>query len=59
MTKPPSLPPIYEMARPELKLAGMRIDPQLFAPSKMSYSLSMALVNADQVRVHREHYGQD
>lgn len=47
--RPPSLPPIYEMSRPELKLAGMRIDPDLFAGSKMSYSLSLAVVSSDQV----------
>lgn len=38
------------MSRPELKLAGMRIDPDLFAGSKMSYSLSLAVVSSDQVR---------
>ena len=37
------------MARPELKLAGMRIDPEIFARSKMGYSLDMAIVEADQV----------
>ena len=50
MERPPSLPPIFEMSRPELKLAGMRIDPDLFASSKMSYYLDMAIVAADQVR---------
>eukprot|EP00955_Chlamydomonas_euryale_P022531 237969-Chlamydomonas_euryale.AAC.5 len=49
LSRPPSLPPIYEMARPELKLAGMRIDPELFARSKMSYHLDMAIVDAQQV----------
>lgn len=47
--RPPSLPPIYEMSRPELKLAGLRIDPELFASSKMSYYLDMAIVSSDQV----------
>lgn len=37
LDRPPSLPPIYEMARPELKLAGVRLDPELYARSKMSY----------------------
>lgn len=47
--RPPSLPPIFEMARPELKLAGMRIDPDIFSGSKKGYSIDMAIVDADQV----------
>ena len=49
LSKPPSLPPIFEMARPELKLAGMRIEPDLFSGSKMGYSIDMAIVESDQV----------
>lgn len=37
LTRPPSLPPIFEMSRPEIKLAGLRVDPELYARSKMSY----------------------
>lgn len=47
--RPPSLPPLHELSRPELKLAGLRIDPDLFARSKMSYYTGMALVSADQL----------
>ena len=49
LSRPPSLPPIFEMARPELKLAGVRIDPELFSGSKKGYSIDMAIVDADQV----------
>jgi len=48
LNRPPSMPPIFEMSLPELKLAGLRIDPDLFARSKMSYYLDMAIVSADQ-----------
>ncbi|GAB4818840.1 hypothetical protein N2152v2_005886 [Parachlorella kessleri] len=37
LSRPPPHPPIAELARPELKLAGLRIDPELFARSRMSY----------------------
>ncbi len=33
----PSLPPISEMARPELRLAGLRIDPDTGGPSRAGY----------------------
>ncbi|KXZ47832.1 hypothetical protein GPECTOR_32g444 [Gonium pectorale] len=38
LQRPPSLPPIFEMARPELKLGGLRLDPELYARSKMGYN---------------------
>jgi hypothetical protein len=41
---PASLPPILELSRPELKLAGMRIDPDLYARSKMGYYTDLSLV---------------
>lgn len=53
LSQPPSLPPIFEMARPELKLAGLRIDPELFSRSKMGYSIDMAIVSASQVSQKR------
>ncbi len=31
IARPQPLPPIYEMSRPELKLAGLRIDPEIYA----------------------------
>lgn len=37
LSRPPSNPPISELARPELKLAGLRIDPETFSRSRMSY----------------------
>lgn len=35
--RPPPLPPITELARPELKLAGLRIDEEMNSRSRMSY----------------------
>ncbi|KAG1675325.1 hypothetical protein FOA52_015999 [Chlamydomonas sp. UWO 241] len=49
LTRPPSLPPVFEMCRPELKLAGMRIDPEMFSRSKMGYTLDMAIVDSKMV----------
>ncbi|GLC33333.1 hypothetical protein PLESTB_000344900 [Pleodorina starrii] len=49
ITRPPSLPPIFEMSRPELKLAGLRVDPELYARSKMSYYLGISIVPATEV----------
>lgn len=37
LSRPPSNPPISELARPELKLAGLRVDPDSFSRSRMSY----------------------
>ena len=36
--RPPALPPIQEIARPELKLAGLRIDAQQFSRSRLGYT---------------------
>ena len=41
--RPPSNPPITELSRPELKLAGLRIDPETFTRSRMSYSVDITL----------------
>ncbi|GIL61918.1 hypothetical protein Vafri_16294, partial [Volvox africanus] len=49
LTRPPSLPPIFEMSRPELKLAGLRVDPDLYARSKMSYYTGISIVPASEV----------
>eukprot|EP00884_Botryococcus_braunii_P016557 jgi/Botrbrau1/3585/Bobra.0078s0037.1 len=43
--RPPPLPPITELARPELKLAGLRIDEEMNSRSRMSYYTGMALVD--------------
>jgi hypothetical protein len=48
LSRPPSYPPIFEIARPELKLAGMRIDADQFSKSKMSYYTDMAMVSASE-----------
>ncbi|KAK9805982.1 hypothetical protein WJX73_010840 [Symbiochloris irregularis] len=40
---PAPLPPITELARPELKLAGLRIDPEIAARSRMSYTLALGI----------------
>lgn len=42
--RPPPLPPISELARPELKLAGLRIDAEIFGSSRMGYSTGIAVV---------------
>ncbi|KAF5827418.1 hypothetical protein DUNSADRAFT_697 [Dunaliella salina] len=49
MFRPPALPSISEISRPELKLAGLRIDPELFARSKMGFSTGLAILPSDQV----------
>ena len=41
----PSLPPIPELAQPELKLAGLRINPRNNGPSRRSYFTSLTLKN--------------
>jgi dipeptidyl aminopeptidase/acylaminoacyl peptidase len=40
----PSLPPISELAEPELRIAGMRISPQTNGPSRGRYSVSLTFV---------------
>lgn len=42
LSRPPANPPIAEFARPELKLAGIRIDPEGFCRSRSSYYTGMA-----------------
>ena len=37
----PSLPPISELAQPELKLAGLRINPRTNGPSRSYYSTKL------------------
>ncbi|KAK9835947.1 hypothetical protein WJX81_000393 [Elliptochloris bilobata] len=43
--RPPPMPPISELARPEVKLAGVRVDPDLMAQSRMGHYRSLALVD--------------
>ena len=40
----PSLPPIGELAEPELRIAGMRISPQTNGPSRMRHAVSLEFV---------------
>ncbi|KAF8067166.1 hypothetical protein HT031_002213 [Scenedesmus sp. PABB004] len=47
LSRPPSLPPIFEISRPELKLAGVRIDAEQFSRSRMSYYTGLCIVPAD------------
>ncbi|KXZ47835.1 hypothetical protein GPECTOR_32g447 [Gonium pectorale] len=49
LQRPPSLPPIFEMARPELKLGGLRLDPELYARSKMGYNTGVSIVPSSEV----------
>ena len=44
MLTKPGLPPISELARPELRLAGLRIDPEANGPSRSGYYTEMALL---------------
>jgi dipeptidyl aminopeptidase/acylaminoacyl peptidase len=44
----PPMPSIADLARPEQRLAGLRIDPRNFGPSKPSYYSSLALRPLDR-----------
>ena len=44
MLAKPGLPPISELARPELRLAGLRIDPEANGPSRSGYYTGMVLL---------------
>jgi dipeptidyl aminopeptidase/acylaminoacyl peptidase len=41
------LPDISDLAAPELRLAGIRIDPLTSGPSRSSYSIGLSLMNLD------------
>jgi len=45
LTQTPSLPSIEVVAQPELKLAGMRINPRTFAESRFSFGSDLWLVD--------------
>eukprot|EP00882_Tetradesmus_deserticola_P024797 GHRQ01027123.1.p1 GENE.GHRQ01027123.1~~GHRQ01027123.1.p1 ORF type:complete len:247 (+),score=80.74 GHRQ01027123.1:456-1196(+) len=47
MSRPPSLPPIFDISRPELKLAGVRIDAEQHSRSRMSYYTGLSIVPSD------------
>ena len=44
-TESSSYPSVEELARPELKIAGLRINPRNFAPSRQNYSTNLILRN--------------
>ena len=43
LLEPPSFPPIGEVAAPERRLAGLRIDPRTGGPSRRNFLVSMTL----------------
>lgn len=45
MVELPSLPSIAEVAQPELKLAGMRINPRTYSPSRFTFGSSLKLLD--------------
>lgn len=50
----PALTPISELARPELKLAGLRIDGEINARSRMGYYTSMSICDVSEEGVRGE-----
>jgi len=47
LARPPSNPPVSELARPELKLAGLRIDPEIHSRSRMGYYTGISIIPMD------------
>jgi dipeptidyl aminopeptidase/acylaminoacyl peptidase len=45
MIATPALPSIVEVAQPELKLAGLRINPRTYSPSRFSFGTDLALLD--------------
>lgn len=45
MVATPALPSIVEVAQPELKLAGLRINPRTYSPSRFSFGSSLSLLD--------------
>ncbi|KAA8491542.1 putative glutamyl endopeptidase, chloroplastic [Porphyridium purpureum] len=48
----PALPPLAQISKPELRLAGFRIDPNLFIPAKLSFYTSFGLQWIDQGEIN-------
>ena len=44
MVATPALPSIVEVAQPELKLAGLRINPRTYSPSRFSFGTDLTLL---------------
>ena len=51
LAPPPPLPPVAELARPELKLAGVRVDAELNARSRMGHYVGLSLVTVTDATV--------
>lgn len=47
MVQTPALPPIAEVAQPELKLAGVRINPRTYAASRFSFGTGLSLLDVN------------
>ena len=45
MISTPALPSIVEVAQPELKLAGLRLNPRTYSPSRFSFGTGLALLD--------------
>ncbi|MET0857291.1 MAG: prolyl oligopeptidase family serine peptidase [Telluria sp.] len=45
MIATPALPSIVEVAQPELKLAGLRINPRTYSPSRFSFGTGLTLLD--------------
>ncbi|HEU5436717.1 MAG TPA: prolyl oligopeptidase family serine peptidase [Telluria sp.] len=45
MVATPALPSIVEVAQPELKLAGLRINPRTYSPSRFSFGSDLTLLD--------------
>ncbi|MDL2358289.1 MAG: prolyl oligopeptidase family serine peptidase [Pseudomonadota bacterium] len=45
MVATPALPSIVEVAQPELKLAGLRINPRTYSPSRFSFGTDLSLLD--------------
>ena len=47
MVDTPALPSIAEVAQPELKLAGLRINPRTYSPSRFTFGSNLKLLAID------------
>jgi dipeptidyl aminopeptidase/acylaminoacyl peptidase len=47
MVDTPALPGIAEVAQPELKLAGLRINPRTYSPSRFTFGSNLKLLDID------------
>ena len=52
MLRSPSLPGISEVAQPELKLAGVRINPRTYSASRFAFGSGLSLLDIDTQKEH-------